>query len=309
MSKLTFGRMAAALFSFAIIFPAMAWAQQADSTDADSPVIPPAPLIQKKNPNAISIPVPSGAASKYQQQPAALTNVTVVNAAPASSKPVALASPDQGIDNRVTTNAKLGSSFGYRRDPFTGRAKFHTGCDIKAHWGQPVGASLSGTVQFSGWSHGYGNLIIVEHGGGIATHYAHLSSFAVEPGEHVDRGSIIGYAGSTGRATSPHLHYEVRLDGAAVNPLDPIALDESSDFFKNVAAARIVQSAPGQAAGTDSTRPAEPNQPIPSKVTTTEHTNGNQAKPAYNGAANPAQPAASDAPVSQERPRRITPHE
>jgi murein DD-endopeptidase MepM/ murein hydrolase activator NlpD len=132
----------------------------------------------------------------------------------------------------IASNASVGSDFGYRRDPFTRRAKFHSGVDIKARWGDPIGASESGTVQFAGWYHGYGNLIIVAHGGGITTHYAHLSSFDVQPGARVERGTIVGRAGSTGRATSPHLHYEVRLDGNPLNPFQPLALEASSDYFK-----------------------------------------------------------------------------
>ena len=165
-------------------------------------VVPPAPNVSKKNPNAISIPVDAVKSEpKYQERP-------------------------------VISNVTVGSLFGYRSDPFTGRARFHSGVDIKARWGESVGASQPGIVQFTGWYHGYGNLIIVNHGGGITTHYAHLSSFDVEVGARVERGQIIGRAGSTGRATSPHLHYEVRIDGNPVDPFQPLALDASSDYFK-----------------------------------------------------------------------------
>jgi len=322
----------------------MAWAQQADSTDADSPVIPPAPLIQKRNPNAISIPVADSA--KFQQQPAAATNVKVAADATANAKPASTAlsgaikpsstaaatnvkvaadaasnakpasiAPSSAMTQSITagptvsTNAKVGSSFGYRRDPFTRREKFHSGCDIKAHWGQPVGASIPGTVQFAGWYHGYGNMIIVEHGGGVATHYAHLSSFAVEPGQHVDRGSIIGYAGSTGRATSPHLHYEVRIDGSAVNPLDPIALEESSEFFKNVVAARLSQP-PVQSQAAAPAK-AEPTKAVsePAKVVTTDQGVASPVKavsPVKAASPAPVQPTSNDSAMSQERPRRVT---
>jgi murein DD-endopeptidase MepM/ murein hydrolase activator NlpD len=285
----------------------MAWCQQVDSTstqttDTDSPVIPPAPLIQKKNPNAISIPT-ANPVPKYQQEPAALSSPGVAGPGAANLKlRIAGSAPDQAMGSGVSTNAKLGSGFGYRRDPFTRRARFHAGCDIKAHWGQPVGASLPGRVQFVGWYHGYGNMIIVEHGGGVATHYAHLSSFAVEVGEHVERGSIIGYAGSTGRATSPHLHYEVRIDGSAVNPVDAIALDESSEFFKNVAAARLAQSGQSaEPAKTDSTKLT--GEPV--KAATSNQTGAPKA-----GAPAPAaQPVGSGAAVPQERPRRVTPQD
>ena len=171
----------------------------------DGAVVPPAPVIIKKTTNAIVIPAlgtVSKTESTYEARPSSKSNVSV------------------------------GSIFGYRRDPFTRRAKFHAGVDIKARWGDPVGASQSGIVTFAGWYHGYGNLIVVSHGGGVATHYAHLSSFDVELGSRVQRGTIIGRAGSTGRATSPHLHYELRLDGNALNPFQPLTLEASSDYFK-----------------------------------------------------------------------------
>jgi murein DD-endopeptidase MepM/ murein hydrolase activator NlpD len=164
-------------------------------------VVPPPPNVLKRNPKAISIPAEAlDKDSDYQEQPVA--------------------------------GVSIGSRFGVRRDPFTRRSKFHSGVDIKARWGDPVGASYPGTVSFVGWSHGYGNMVVVDHGGGIATHYAHLSSFDVEVGEHVERGTILGRAGSTGRATSPHLHYEVRVDGSAVNPFSTLTLDPESAYFK-----------------------------------------------------------------------------
>lgn len=166
-------------------------------------LVPPAPLVVKTGASTIAIPVevlPSK--SKYEEQPVAMTNVIV------------------------------GSRFGYRRDPFTRRAKFHSGLDIKAKAGDPIAASYPGIVKFAGWFSGYGNWVVVEHGGGITTHYAHLSGFAVEAGQKVSRGTLLGYAGSTGRATSPHLHYEVRIDGNPVDPLEPIPRDPDSDYFK-----------------------------------------------------------------------------
>ena len=321
MSKLTCCKVAAA-FIFAIILPAAAWAQQSDASDTDSPVVPPVPLIQKRKPNAISIPASD--AARFEQKAAAATNVRVRSES-ASEPKAASTTPKVNAGSVVSTNAKVGSTFGYRRDPFTRREKFHSGCDIKAHWGQPVGASLPGTVLFAGWSHGYGNMIVVEHGGGIATHYAHLSSFAVEPGEHVERGSIIGYAGSTGRATSPHLHYEVRIDGTAVNPLDPIALDESSDFFKNAAAVRLITpTLAAQSTQVPAPDPVKPASERPQtgvvqstaaspradsgQAGTHPGTKGAVAAPASPASASPASasPASND-PASQERPRRVTP--
>ncbi|HST24145.1 MAG TPA: M23 family metallopeptidase [Blastocatellia bacterium] len=144
------------------------------------------------------------------------------------------------VERAITSTGKrgvaptviAGSRFGYRSDPFTGGARFHSGVDIKARSGDTVGASQPGIVVFAGWYYGYGNMVIVSHGSGITTRYAHLSSIAVEVGERVERGQIIARAGSTGRATSPHLHYEVRVDGSAINPFQVLALDPSSDYFK-----------------------------------------------------------------------------
>lgn len=167
-----------------------------------SPIIPPAPNVVKIKENAISIPADSVSVEpRFEEQ-------------------------------KVASNAKVGSLYGYRTDPFTRRAKFHSGVDIKARWGDPIAASHAGTVQFAGWFSGYGNLVIVNHGGGVTTYYAHLSSFDVAVGDRVERGVLVGRAGSTGRATSPHLHYEVRHDGNPVNPFQPLALPPSSDYFK-----------------------------------------------------------------------------
>lgn len=177
-------------------------AEQKPQASEQAVVIPPAPSIIKKATNSIQIPASAVADSKYEER------------------------------QSVSSSVSVGSTFGYRRDPFTRRAKFHSGADIKARWGDAVGASHAGTVVFAGWYHGYGNMIIVDHGGGVATHYAHLSSFDVEVGTRVDRGTIIGRAGSTGRATSPHLHYELRIDGNAIDPFQPLALDPSSAYFK-----------------------------------------------------------------------------
>jgi murein DD-endopeptidase MepM/ murein hydrolase activator NlpD len=192
-------------------------AEPQPNPDLENAVIPPSPLIVKKKANAILIPVE-------------LADPDLKAKSDTQSDP----KPESKYEEHpvVASGVSVGSNFGYRRDPFTRRAKFHSGVDLKAHWGDAVGASQAGVVQFAGWHHGYGNMVIVAHGGGVTTQYAHLSSFDVEPGAHVERGTIIGRAGSTGRATSPHLHYEVRIDGNAMDPLQPLALDPSSDYFK-----------------------------------------------------------------------------
>jgi murein DD-endopeptidase MepM/ murein hydrolase activator NlpD len=113
------------------------------------------------------------------------------------------------------------SGFGWRIDPIFHRRALHTGIDIAASWGTPVAAAQAGTVLYVGWMTGYGNVVVLDHGGGVSTVYAHLSSYAVQPGEAVARGQVIARVGSTGWSTGPHLHFEVRQDGQPTDPLVP----------------------------------------------------------------------------------------
>ena len=113
----------------------------------------------------------------------------------------------------------LSSPFGSRQDPFTGNSNFHPGLDISAAHGEPVLATADGMVSHASPAGNYGNLVILEHGFGIATKYGHLSRFAVVPGQAIRRGDVLGYVGSTGRSTNPHLHYEVWVNGRLTNPL------------------------------------------------------------------------------------------
>lgn len=113
----------------------------------------------------------------------------------------------------------LSSSYGSRRDPFTGSPEFHSGLDISAEKGEPVRATADGTVLSARWSGNFGNLVVVDHGYGIGTRYGHLSRFAVSEGQTLRKGDIVGYVGSTGRSTSPHVHYELLLNGHPTNPL------------------------------------------------------------------------------------------
>jgi murein DD-endopeptidase MepM/ murein hydrolase activator NlpD len=113
----------------------------------------------------------------------------------------------------------LSSGFGKRSDPFTGDPNFHPGLDISADRGQPVIATADGTVSHAAFSGAYGNLVVIEHGFDISTKYGHLSRFAVMSGQQISRGDVIGYVGSTGRSTNPHLHYEVWINGRLTNPL------------------------------------------------------------------------------------------
>jgi murein DD-endopeptidase MepM/ murein hydrolase activator NlpD len=108
--------------------------------------------------------------------------------------------------------------FGERLDPFSGEGAFHTGVDVSSEYGAPVHVTADGIVTVAETHVGYGRCVVVEHGFGITTLYAHLSSYAVVPGTHVKRGEVIGYAGISGRSTGPHVHYEVRVNNAPVNP-------------------------------------------------------------------------------------------
>jgi murein DD-endopeptidase MepM/ murein hydrolase activator NlpD len=110
------------------------------------------------------------------------------------------------------------SSFGVRPDPFTRRPAMHTGIDMKADQGVPVRATAPGVVTAAEYSGGYGNMVEIDHGNGVVTRYGHLASIAVEDGQKVQAGAVIGRVGSTGRATGPHLHYETRLGGDPVDP-------------------------------------------------------------------------------------------
>ncbi len=117
------------------------------------------------------------------------------------------------------TAGSIGSGFGYRIHPISGVRKLHAGVDIGAPTGQAIHAAESGTVVSAGWRGGYGNCVVINHGGGIATLYAHQSSMAVSSGQSVSRGQVIGYVGSTGYSTGPHLHFEVRVNGTPVDPV------------------------------------------------------------------------------------------
>jgi len=116
----------------------------------------------------------------------------------------------------------LSSPYGGRKDPFTGQEDFHPGLDISSSQGEPVLAPADADVSSAGPGGDYGNLVVLDHGYGIVTKFGHLSRFAVSPGQRVKRGDVIAYVGSTGRSTGPHLHYEVRLNNNAVNPLEYI---------------------------------------------------------------------------------------
>ncbi|MGL5512685.1 MAG: M23 family metallopeptidase [Sporomusa sp.] len=121
-------------------------------------------------------------------------------------------------------NGPITSGFGWRTAPLAGGSEAHQGIDIASGLGIPVVATADGTVVQSGWSGGYGKLVQIDHGNGIETLYGHNSQLAVSVGQTVKKGQLISYVGSTGISTGPHVHYEVRENGVAVNPIKYMVL-------------------------------------------------------------------------------------
>lgn len=111
------------------------------------------------------------------------------------------------------------SPYGYRTHPIFGRTIYHSGMDIGVDYGTPIHAADSGTVIYSGWISGYGNAVIIDHGGGMQTLYGHNQSLNVSEGQSVSKGDVIAFAGSTGNSTGPHCHFEVEINGQAVDPM------------------------------------------------------------------------------------------
>ena len=130
--------------------------------------------------------------------------------------------PNRGTGSRhflFPANGPISSPFGWRVHPIFHTRRLHTGIDIGASYGSPVRAGASGTVAVAGVISGYGNAIVIDHGGGIATLYGHLSRFGVRVGQSVTGGATIGAVGNTGNSTGPHLHFEVRVQGVPVDPM------------------------------------------------------------------------------------------
>ena len=125
----------------------------------------------------------------------------------------------QGIPQVAPADvAAVTSSYGYRRDPFTGGGAMHSGLDFRGPTGAPIFAAAKGKVTFVGTKGGYGKTVEISHGNGLMTRYAHMSRFSVKAGQAIPAGATIGGIGSTGRSTGPHLHFEVRINNRAVNP-------------------------------------------------------------------------------------------
>jgi murein DD-endopeptidase MepM/ murein hydrolase activator NlpD len=152
---------------------------------------------------------------------------------------VGLATPDLSVLTIEPVANSESSGFGWRDDPIRHTRAFHSGTDFRGHPGTPVVAAGDGVVLFCGRLGGYGNVIDIDHGGGVMTRYAHLRRIATAKDTAITAGETIGQLGSTGRATGPHLHFEVRLDGAPVSPIAALmvaALQRESHLLGRLAA-------------------------------------------------------------------------
>ncbi len=150
-----------------------------------------------------------------------LTDYIIANTPPSSVGPATAPPPGdpsvQGYDWPLV--GRLSSGFGPRVHPIFGTRRMHTGLDIGATPGEPIYAAKAGVVIFAGWRGGYGNAVVVDHGDGFSTLYAHQSQIGVSAGQQVVMGDVVGYVGSTGWSTGPHLHFELRLNGSPIDPL------------------------------------------------------------------------------------------
>lgn len=128
--------------------------------------------------------------------------------------------PDLGVTQfSWPVRGPITSGYGMRRHPVLGGIRMHNGIDIGASYGAPIEAAAEGVVIYSGWYGGYGNTVIIDHGGGVSTLYAHCSALYVHGNQEIQRGQVVGLVGATGYATGPHLHFEIRVNGVPVDPL------------------------------------------------------------------------------------------
>ena len=196
------GRTAAACAVLCATVPA-ATAVQANNIEAG----PVALVIERGSGSAIKV----SKASDALGAPIELRSLTKPEGAISANAP-----PPSGLPVR---NSGVTSRFGMRGHPILGGVRMHAGVDLAAPNGSPVVASADGVVSFANWNGGYGLLVAVRHGNGFETRFAHLSRILVRPGQQVSRGQVVGLVGSTGRSTGAHLHYEVRQNGRAIDPL------------------------------------------------------------------------------------------
>ncbi len=158
------------------------------------------------------IPARPAGASAFARQ---FHHVNVARAEISHYRRTLLAVP---VRRPLTGGLSISSGFGVRQDPFLGRPAMHTGLDLRGDEGDKVYATAAGKVTSAGWEGGYGKMVEIDHGHGLSTRFGHLSEIVVKAGQKVHTGQLIGRVGSTGRSTGPHLHYETRVNGEAVNP-------------------------------------------------------------------------------------------
>ena len=192
---------------------------EGDESDEPENAKPPQnPLVRK---TAITNAVRPG--TQVTDRPALTNDIVIISRAPeaaATRTTLRTGATASNTPNIWPVTGPLSSGYGTRHNPFGGRSfEFHKGQDIVVPTGTPVMATANGVVVVASWRKGYGNGIYIDHGNGIMTRYGHLSRIDVVVGQNVKRGDLIGLSGSTGRSTGPHLHYEVRVDGEATNPL------------------------------------------------------------------------------------------
>ncbi len=146
------------------------------------------------------------------------------------------------VPNSSPVNGHVGSGFGFRSDPFSGRAALHTGLDFPADVGTPIMAAAGGMVRSTDFHAAYGNLLEIDHGNGLVTRYAHTSKILVKAGDLVRRGQVVAQVGTTGRSTGPHLHFEVMVEGVLQNPAK--FLSGKSGVATHTAAAHPAEATP-----------------------------------------------------------------
>ena len=145
-------------------------------------------------------------------------SLTRVNIARAEAEQLSRSLVRVPVRKPVTGEVNISSNFGVRIDPFLHIPAMHTGIDFRGEPGEAIRATAAGTITNAGWSGGYGKMVEIDHGNGLSTRYGHLSEIDVKVGDNVRAGQVVGRMGSTGRSTGPHLHYETRVDGEAVDP-------------------------------------------------------------------------------------------
>lgn len=198
-------------------------ADESDEPEDVRPAMPMPPANPQVRKTALTYAPRPG--QNVTDRPALTNDIIIISRAPEASANRATLNPIRGAASNYMPSiwpvlGPLSSGFGGRRNPFGGAGyEYHKGQDIAAQWGTPVIATADGVVASARWHKGYGNGIYIDHGNGIETRYGHLSRIDVVEGQQIKRGQQIGLVGSTGRSTGPHLHYEVRINGEAINPL------------------------------------------------------------------------------------------